>query len=112
MISSSSRAPSQTDSRATMPKQNCSESGTTWRSRPTRTRTVVTRLPLACRSAVATIALATDSSCTGLQLRDGLGDEPDGGLDRGLDLGREPDAVVLDRQPARSRSRSPCPASR
>ena len=43
--SSSSRAPSQTDSRATIPKQNSSESGTTWRRRPTRTRTVVTGAP-------------------------------------------------------------------
>ena len=38
-ISSSSRAPSQTVPRETMPKQNSSDSGTTCRRRPTRTRT-------------------------------------------------------------------------
>src|SRR5215204_47165 len=39
-------------------------SGTTWRRRPTRTRTTETGRPSAWRAAAATIAWATASSCT------------------------------------------------
>ena len=43
--SCSSRAPSQTVSRATIPNANSSASGTTWRRRPQRRLTTVTRRP-------------------------------------------------------------------
>src|SRR5918911_401391 len=62
--STSSAAPSTSVPAATSSKANSSASGTTWRSRPILTSTLVTRRPRACSRAIVTTASAIESSCT------------------------------------------------
>src|SRR5919206_2912865 len=62
--STSSAAPSTSVPAATSSKANSSASGTTWRSRPILTSTLVTRRPRGCSRAIVPTASAIESSCT------------------------------------------------